>query len=55
MDVWNRHAGNFVILQLKKHQGDVLEQDIELCPSCHFPVPIAGKEESDFLCKVLGF
>ena len=31
----------FVILQLKKQQGDVLEQDIELCPFCSFPVTIA--------------
>jgi len=27
----------FVILQLKKQQGDVLEQDIELCPFLLFP------------------
>ena len=26
----------FVILQLKKQQGDVLEQDIELCTFCYF-------------------
>jgi len=43
----------FVILQLKKQQGDVLEQDIELCPFCYFPVTIAGKEEAKFLCKFL--
>ena len=30
----------FVTLQLKKQQGDVLEQDIELCPFCSFPVTI---------------
>jgi hypothetical protein len=30
----------FVILQLKKPQGDVLEQDIELRPFCYFPVTI---------------
>jgi hypothetical protein len=30
----------FVILQLKKQQGDVLEQDIQLCPFCCFPVTI---------------
>ena len=41
----------FVILQLKKQQGDVLEQDIELCPFCYFPVTNAGKEEAKFLCK----
>ena len=29
-----------VILQLKKQEGDVLEQDIELCPFCCFPVTI---------------
>jgi hypothetical protein len=45
----------FVILQLKKWQDDVLEQDIELCPFCYFPVTIAGKEEGNFLCKFLGF
>jgi len=44
-----------VILQLKKQQGDVLEQDIELCPFCYFPVTIAGKEEAKFLCKFLSF
>jgi hypothetical protein len=43
----------FVILQLKKQQIDVLEQDIELCPFCYFPVTIAGKEEGNFLCKFL--
>jgi hypothetical protein len=43
------------ILQLKKYQGDVLEQDIELSPFCYFPVIIAGKEEGKFLCKFLGF
>jgi hypothetical protein len=30
----------FVILQLKKQEGDVLEQDIELYPFCCFPVTI---------------
>ena len=30
----------FVILQLKKLQGDVLQLDIELCPFCCFPVTI---------------
>jgi hypothetical protein len=30
----------FVILQLKKQQRDVLEQDIELCPFCFFSVTI---------------
>jgi len=29
-----------VILQLKKQQGEVLEQDVELCPFCCFPIPI---------------
>jgi len=43
----------FVISQLKKQQGDVLEQDIELCPFCYFPVTTAGKEEAKFLCKFL--
>jgi hypothetical protein len=43
----------FVILQLKIQQGDVLEQDIELCSVCCFPVTIhiAGWEEPNFLCK----
>jgi len=31
----------FAILQLKKQQGDVLEQDIKLCPFCYFPVTTA--------------
>jgi hypothetical protein len=44
-----------IILQLKKNQGDVLEQDIELCPFCYLPVTIAEKEEGKFLCKNLGF
>ena len=43
----------FVILQLKKQQGDVLEQDIQLWPFCYFPVTNAGKEEAKFLCKFL--
>jgi hypothetical protein len=30
----------FVILQLKKRQGDVLEQGIELYPFCCFPITI---------------
>ena len=34
------YIGNICILQLKKLQGDVLEQDIELCPFCCFPVTI---------------
>jgi hypothetical protein len=33
-----------VTLQQKQHQGDVLEQDIELCPFCYFPVTTAGRE-----------
>ena len=45
----------FVTLQLKKQQGDVLEQDIELCPFLLFPVNNAGKEEASFLCKFLRF
>jgi hypothetical protein len=45
----------FVILQLKKQQGDVLEQDIELGPFCYFPVNIAGKELANFLYKFLGY
>jgi hypothetical protein len=34
----------YVTLQLKKQQGDVLEQDIELCSVSYFPVTmhIAG-------------
>jgi len=27
----------FFTVQIKKWQGDVLEQDIELCPFCYFP------------------
>ena len=45
----------FVTLQLKKQQGDVLEQDIELCPFLYFPVTTARREEANFLCKFLGF
>jgi hypothetical protein len=45
----------FVILQLTKYQGDVLEQDIELCTFCYFPLTTAGKEEGKFLRKFLGF
>jgi hypothetical protein len=30
----------YVILQLKKQHGDVLEKDIELCPFGCFPVTI---------------
>jgi hypothetical protein len=30
----------FISLQLKKQQGDVLEQDIELCHFCYSPVTI---------------
>jgi hypothetical protein len=40
----------YFILRLKKHHVEILEQDIELCPSCHFPVTIAGKEEANILC-----
>jgi hypothetical protein len=29
-----------ISLQLKKRLGDVVEQDIELCPFCYFPVII---------------
>jgi hypothetical protein len=43
----------FVILQLKKYQGNVLEQDIELCPFCYFLVTTAGKEEGKSPCKFL--
>jgi len=43
----------FVILHLKKQQGVVLKQDIELCPFCYFPVTIAVKEEATFVCKFL--
>ena len=45
----------FVILQLKKQQGDVLELVIELCPFCYFPVTTAGEEGANFLCKFVGF
>jgi len=45
----------FVILQLKKQQGDVLEQDIELFPLRYFPVTTVGNEETKFLCKFLLF
>ena len=41
----------------KKLQGDVLEQDIELCPFCCFPVTIhiAGYDEANFLWKFQRF
>ena len=47
----------FVILQLKKQQVGVLEQDIELYPFCCFSVTIhiAEQEEANFLCKFLKF
>jgi hypothetical protein len=45
----------FVILQLKKYQGDVLEQDVELCPFCYFPVTIAVKEEATFFVTSFDF
>jgi hypothetical protein len=45
----------FVILQLKHHQGDVLEQDIELCPFRYFPVTIARKDTETFLVNTLYF
>jgi hypothetical protein len=47
----------YVVFQLNKQQGDVLEQDIELCPFCSFPVTIhiAGWEEANFLCEFLRF
>ena len=45
----------FVILQLKKQQSNVLEQDIESCPFCYLPVTIAGKEEANFICKLITF
>jgi hypothetical protein len=44
----------FVILQLKKYQGDDLEQDIELCPFCYCPITIAGKEEANLIFKFPG-
>jgi hypothetical protein len=40
-----------VTLQLKQHQGDILEQDIELCRFCYLHVT-TGKEEVKFLCKI---
>ena len=51
------YTGNICILQLKKPQGDVLEQDIELCPFCCFLVNIhiAGEDEANFLWKFLIF
>jgi hypothetical protein len=45
----------FLILQLKKYQGNILEQDTEVCPFCYFPVTIAGKELANLICKFLGF
>ena len=37
----------FVNLHVKKkQQGDVLEQDTELCPFCYFPVTIPRKGRS---------
>ena len=45
----------FGILQLKKYQADILEQDIQLCLFCYFPVTIAGNEEANLICKFLGF
>jgi hypothetical protein len=45
----------FVILQLKQHQGDIFEQDIELCPFCYFLVTNAGKDKEAFFVNSLGF
>ena len=45
----------FVILQLKKQLSNVLEQDTELCPFCYLPVTIAGKEEANFIRKLITF
>jgi hypothetical protein len=56
--MWTIHSDMlevFVILKLKKYQGDVLEQNIQLCPFCYFPVIIAGKEEANLICKFLGY
>ena len=45
----------FVILQLENQLGYVLEQDIELCPFCCFPITnhITGEEEANFRSKFL--
>jgi hypothetical protein len=55
MDNSLRYIGNILYFTTKKLQGEVLEQDIELCPFCFFPVTIAGKEEANFPCKFTGF
>jgi len=44
-----RHTRNLVVLQLKKHEGDVLEQDIELCLFCSFAITTAGKMKTFFV------
>jgi hypothetical protein len=57
--MWMIHSDiqeKFVILQIKKYQADILEQDIELCPFSYFPVATAGKEDANLICKfLLGF
>jgi hypothetical protein len=45
----------FVILQLKKEQGNVPEQGSVLWPFCYFPATTAREEEANCLCKFLGF
>jgi hypothetical protein len=55
VDDSNTYTGNIFYFMTKKHHVEILEQDIELCPSCHFPVTIAGKEEAYFLSRFLGF
>jgi len=44
-----RHTRTLVVLQLNKHEGDVLEQDIELCLFYSFAITTAGKKKTFFV------
>jgi hypothetical protein len=51
--MWKIHVDileMFDILPLKKEQGEVFEQDSELCHLFYFPATTAGKEDAFFLC-----
>ena len=50
-----RYMEILLFYKLKKHKGDVLEKDIELCPFRYFPATIAVKEEANFPCKFFRF
>jgi len=47
--MWMIHLHIFSCFTNKKNQGDVLEQDIELCLFCSFTVTTAGKKKTFFV------